>query len=356
MRSLDRNNMTESSLSSLPRKLVVVMLNPLEINEKSLKRTLSDFRNLSISDSSPNGLETIERPFKRPLLDPKITVTDSSSVTGSPCKRVFVRVKRKPFQSPLDALWLEINKMPLKHPLLDFGNLSILNSSQNMELHKKLVLVQHVKTISSPEDTLDIVHSFLEPHSRSASESKSKVGKRNNFKKVNSSAIDDRFKQIRKTADENALLKICQFYDIVRVDSEEKVKEVQKEDVSSEDQRLLANFIPLLIDVIPKAAAEIEADISVHSKQGHYVYDLYTLTDERMEEEDSSNSYPLVQVEDEHFYDGPDDSDYETDHSDDVDTSGIDYPAKFSEEEGSECESEERKHDSSCNELLDENI
>lgn len=44
-----------------------------------------------------------------------------------------------------------------------------------------------------------------------------------------SSAIDDRFKQIRKTADENALLKICQFYDIVRVDSEEKVKEVQKE-------------------------------------------------------------------------------------------------------------------------------
>lgn len=89
-----------------------------------------------------------------------------------------------------------------------------------------------------------------------------------------------------------------------------------------------------------------------------------------------------VQVDDEHFYDGPDDSDYETDYSDgisrclfftftvnldhywlktnshlsDVDTSGIDYPAKFSEEEGSECESEERKHDSSCNELSDENI
>lgn len=35
-----------------------------------------------------------------------------------------------------------------------------------------------------------------------------------------------------------------------------------------EDQRLLANFMPLLIDVIPKAAAEIEADISVHSTQG----------------------------------------------------------------------------------------
>jgi hypothetical protein len=35
-----------------------------------------------------------------------------------------------------------------------------------------------------------------------------------------------------------------------------------------EDQKLLANFIPLLIDVIPKAAAEIEADTSVHSNQG----------------------------------------------------------------------------------------
>jgi hypothetical protein len=44
-----------------------------------------------------------------------------------------------------------------------------------------------------------------------------------------SSDIDACFKQIWKTPDENALRKICQFYDIVRVDSEEKIKEEQKQ-------------------------------------------------------------------------------------------------------------------------------
>ncbi|GAU29034.1 hypothetical protein TSUD_165520, partial [Trifolium subterraneum] len=108
-----------------------------------------------------------------------------------------------------------------------------------------------------------------------------------------SSAIDARFKQIWKTSDEKALRKICQFYDIVRVDSEEKIKEEQQEDISLEHQRLLANFIPLLIDVIPKAAAEIEADTSVHSKQEDYVYDLYTVTDEMIFGEESPYCYPL---------------------------------------------------------------
>jgi len=50
------------------------------------------------------------------------------------------------------------------------------------------------------------------------------------------SAKDARFEQIWKsrkvykgTADENALQEICQFYDIVRVDSKENIKEVQHE-------------------------------------------------------------------------------------------------------------------------------
>lgn len=51
-----------------------------------------------------------------------------------------------------------------------------------------------------------------------------------------SSAKDARFEQIWKsrkgdkgTANEKALQEICQFYDIVHVDSEEKIKEVQQE-------------------------------------------------------------------------------------------------------------------------------
>ncbi|XP_004514009.1 RNA-directed DNA methylation 4 isoform X1 [Cicer arietinum] len=294
-----------------------------------------------------------------------------------PPKPVVVRVKRKPFQSPLDAFWLEINERPLKRPLLDFGNLSISDSSQNVELHNKKVLVQHVETLSSAEVTLDLVQSFVEPGSTSASESKSKIEERKNFfKKFNkqdqllfkakqekeSSAKDARFEQIWKsrkgnkgTEGENALQEICQFYDIVRVDNEENTREVQQEDISLEDKKLLCSFLPLLKEVIPDAAADIEADISAHSKQEDYVYDLYTVTDEMIVEEESTYSYPLVQVDEEDFYDGPDNSDYETDDSNAEDNPANDYPDEISEEdEDSESESEESKHGRSSNELSDD--
>ena len=121
----------------------------LEIDQRPLKRPLLDIGNLSISDSFQNVGADSETSMAK------------SSLAASPPKFVFVRVKGKPFQSPLDAFWLEITEKPLKSPLLDFGDLSIANSSQNMKFHKKKVLVQHVKTISSSEVTLDIVRSFL---------------------------------------------------------------------------------------------------------------------------------------------------------------------------------------------------
>ncbi|CAJ2669645.1 unnamed protein product [Trifolium pratense] len=300
-------------------------------------------------------------------------MAETSSSPAAPPKPVVVRVKRKPSQSPLDALWLEINDRPLKRSLLDFGNLSLSHSSQNVEFHNKKVLVQHVETISSSEVTLDIVQSFVEPGSTSASEPKSKVEERKNFfKKVNqdqllskakqekeSSAKDARFEQIWKsrkenkgTTDVNALREICQFYDIVRVDSEEKTKEVQQEDISLEDQKLLSSYLPLLREVMPNAAAEIEADISSHPKQEDYVYDLYTVTNEMIVEEDSSYSYPVIQVEDEDFYDGPDeDPDYDTDDSNAEGNIKNDYPDEISDEdEDSESESEESKDGKSSNE------
>ncbi|GAU29036.1 hypothetical protein TSUD_165540 [Trifolium subterraneum] len=296
-------------------------------------------------------------------------MAETSSSPAAPPKPVVVRVKRKPSQSPLDALWLEINDRPLKRSLLDFGNLSLSHSSQNVECLNKKVFVQHVETISSSLVTLDIVQSFVEPGS--ASESKPKVEERKNFfKKVNkqdqllskakqekeSSAKDARFEQIWKsrkekgTTDVNALLEICQFYDIVRVD-EEKIKEVPQEDISLEDQKLLSSYLPLLREVIPNAAVEIEADISSHAKQEDYVYDLYTVTtDEMIVEEDSSYSYPVIQVEDEDFYDGPDDSDYDTDDSNAEGNIKNDYPDEISEDEGSESESEKSKDGRSSNE------
>ncbi|GAU29035.1 hypothetical protein TSUD_165530, partial [Trifolium subterraneum] len=119
------------------------------IDQGPLKRSLLDFTNLSISDhglSGNVGLEINERPLKRSLLDlGNLSISDSSqdvgadteanmtegSSTAPALKHVFIRVKRKPFQSPLDAFWLEIKERALNHPLSDFGNLSIANSSQN---------------------------------------------------------------------------------------------------------------------------------------------------------------------------------------------------------------------------------
>ncbi|KAF9623616.1 hypothetical protein IFM89_003543 [Coptis chinensis] len=55
--------------------------------------------------------------------------TGDSSSSANEVKSVVVRVKRKDFQSPLEAFWLEINERPLKRPLLDFGKLSLNGSS-----------------------------------------------------------------------------------------------------------------------------------------------------------------------------------------------------------------------------------
>ncbi|XP_061365650.1 RNA-directed DNA methylation 4 [Gastrolobium bilobum] len=305
-----------------------------------------------------------------------------SSSASSPPKPVVVRVKRKPFQSPLDAFWLEINERPSKRPLLDFGNLSISDSAQKVEFHNKKIFVQHVETINSSEVTFDIVQSFVDPCSSGASESNSKVLERKNFfKKDNkqdqllfkakqekeSLAKNARFEQIWKsrkgnkgTVHEKALQEICHLYDIVRVDIEEKSKE--QEDISLEDQRLLSSYLPMLREFIPNAAAEIEADMLAHSKQEDYVYDLYTVKDEMdIKVDDSSYSYPLVQVDDSDYYDGPDDSDYESDDSNAENNPLNDYPDEISQEEdeeveASECGSEEREHSNASNESSDEDV
>ncbi|ESW12929.1 hypothetical protein PHAVU_008G153700 [Phaseolus vulgaris] len=302
-------------------------------------------------------------------------MAESSAAPLQP-KPVVVRVKRKPSQSPVDAFWLEISERPLKRSLLDFGNLSISDSTQKVEFHNKKVFVQHVETISSSEVTFDIVQSFVDPGSSCASISKPKDEERRNFFKRNnkqerllvkakqekeSLAKDARFEQIWKsrkgnkgtgTAHDKALQEICNFYDIVRVDSEEKNKEVQQQQISLEDQRLLSSYLPLLREFIPNAAEEVETDLIAHlvghSKEENYVYDLYTVTDEMdINTDDTLASYPLVQVEEEEdYYDGPDDSDYESDDSNAENNPLNDYPDEISEEvdeeevEDSESESE----------------
>ncbi|KAB1225709.1 RNA-directed DNA methylation 4 [Morella rubra] len=290
-------------------------------------------------------------------------------------KPVVVRVKRKVSQSLLDAFWLEINERPLKRPLLDFENLSISESSGKEQFKTKKVLVQHVETISSYEATIDVVQSFvvlsnfgvehaayiafgaLASNSPVASDGKTKDEERRDSFKGNqrqdqllSKARHEhevlakyaRFEQIwrsrrgkKEAMHDKALDEMCRVYDVVRVDVEERSHKTQQEDISSEDHRLLSSYLPLLREFIPSAASEIESDLHASiSKQDDYVYDLYTVNDAMdIIHQDGLNPFPLVQVDDEDFYDGPDDSDFETDDSNAEDNPLNDYPDEISEEE-----------------------
>ncbi|KAG6631104.1 RNA-directed DNA methylation 4 [Carya illinoinensis] len=302
-------------------------------------------------------------------------------------KPVIVRVKRKASQSPLDAFWLEINERPLKRPLLDFENLSISDSSGKEELKTQKVLLQHVETISSSEAIIDVVQSFVEPSSSDASVGNTKgEQRRHTFKKEHerqdrqlSKAIHEqealaknaRFEQVwrrrrgnKEAMHDKALDGMCRFYDVVRVDGEERSNKVElEEDMSLEDRKLLSSYLPLLREFIPSAASQIESDLhACMSKQDDYEYDFYTVRDDMdIIKEDASNPFPLVQVDEEDFYDGPDESDYETDDSNAEDNPLNDYPDEISEEEkeveaeseASENESEECESESGSNNSLE---
>ncbi|XP_059431161.1 RNA-directed DNA methylation 4 isoform X1 [Corylus avellana] len=286
-------------------------------------------------------------------------------------KPVVVRVKRKASQSRLDALWLEISERPLKRPLLDFENLSISDSSRKEEFKTKKVLVQHVETVRSSETAIDVVQSFVEPNSVDASEGKTNFEERKRtFKKENQRqgqllskarqeqevlAKNARFEQIWRSRRGNkeethnkALDEMCRFYDVVRVDVEERSNKVQQqEDISLEDQRLLSSYLPLLREFIPAAASEIESDLHVSmSEQDDYVYDFYTTRDDMVIAHEDV-PIPLVQVDEDDFYDGPDESEYDSDDSNAENNPRHDYPDEISEEEVESSEASENESEES---------
>ncbi|CAI9107109.1 OLC1v1006397C1 [Oldenlandia corymbosa var. corymbosa] len=283
----------------------------------------------------------------------------SSSAPPGSDKPVIVRIKRKANQSRLDAFWLEINERPLKRPLLDFGKLSLSDSSAKVEeLKSRKVFVQHVDTVTTSEVTTDILQPFVS-HSAAGPGSKEKTDTRRSFKTENKQeqllskakqhqeilSKNARFEQIwrsRKVKDQYArdeACKMCHLYDIVRVEvkSSEKHEEQSSE---LEDIRMMSDYLPLLREVLPSAAAEVEQEIlDTHIKRAlpdNYVYDYYAVKDDMdITEESGISPFPLVKVEEEEFYDGPDDSDYETDDSNAEGNPMNDYPDEESSDEKS---------------------
>ncbi|XVE58946.1 hypothetical protein DITRI_Ditri05aG0003900 [Diplodiscus trichospermus] len=287
--------------------------------------------------------------------------SESSSVAlqSTADKPVVVRVKRKVSQSRLDAFWLEINERPLKRPFSDFQNLSISELSQKEELKSKKVFVQHVDTVISSEASVDIVQSFVS-NSADATKDNAKSRERRHPHKSNNRqeqlsksiqkheevAKNARFEQIWRSrkGKKEAVDEMCHFYDVVRVDVEESSNSVQvEEEISLADQKLLSSYLPLLREFIPTAAAEIESDMrSYMFEKDEYVYDYYTVKDDMDVDEDTApNPFPLVQVDDEDFYDVPYESEYDSEDSNAEDNPRNDYPDEISQEEEDEDEEAE---------------
>lgn len=298
------------------------------------------------------------------------SIGESSSSAPKPAdeKPVLVRVKRKASQSRLDALWLEINERPLKRPLLDFDNLSISETFKKAELKTKKIFVQHVETLRSSEASVDIIQSFVAPDAAGNIENNLKnEERRRNFKResprqeqllVKTRQEQEvltkkaRFEQIWrsrkgiKDAKDDQLHDAYHIYDIVRLDTNETSSGAPKADcMTLEDQSMLSSYLPLLREFIPSAAEEIESDINANTMKqdlpvDDYVYDYYTVKNNvPIAEDDASNPFPLIQVDDLDLYDGPDDSDYESDDSNAENNPHFDYPDEASEEEELESES-----------------
>ncbi|TYI91011.1 hypothetical protein E1A91_D03G162100v1 [Gossypium mustelinum] len=274
--------------------------------------------------------------------------TPPQSTTDKP---VIVRVKRKVSQFRLDAFWLEINERPLKRPFSDFEKLSISESSQREELKSKKVFVRHVDTLTSSQATVDIVQSFI-PNSVDVTDGNTKSQEGRRPQKTNyEMAKNARFEQIWRSrrGKKEAVDEMYHFYDVLRVEVEEKSNSMQIEEESLEDRELLSSYLPLLREFIPAAAAEIESDIRAYMFEKDadgYVYDYYTVKNDMDvgEEDMASNPFPLVKVDDEDFYDVPYESEYDSEDSNAEDNPRNDYPDESSEEEEEdEDEDEETK-------------
>nr|GMD43571.1 RNA-directed DNA methylation 4 [Ipomoea batatas] len=283
-------------------------------------------------------------------------------------KPVIVRVKRKASQFRLDALWLEINERPHKRPLIDFEKLSISESSSSKveELKTKKILVQHVETMACSEVTADLPGSADSSIIKEKNLRKEDMHLRLTMKdqllakakqKQEDLSKNARFEQIWKSRrgkkDDEALHEVCRLYDVVRVDTEEKSHDVQEEYRSREleDHRMMSQYLPLLREVMPSAAEEIESDIHDYvfktrlpnccaalftenvnlcaASSDGFVYDFYAVkNDVETVEESTANHFPFE------TYDSNDENNPRNDYPDDDEVETI------ASNDQSECESE----------------
>jgi hypothetical protein len=125
-------------------------------------------------------------------------------------------------------------------------------------------------------------------------------------------------------------------YDVVRVDEESldvlEKREKAKREAELAQAALLRDYLPLLRDCLPEAAADLEQDLASQNVQmeiDDYVYDVYAMDEGFSDQEGGEDKlYPTVQiVETEDFDLGePTDSEYDSQDSNDENNPLNDYP------------------------------
>ncbi|WOK96697.1 RNA-directed DNA methylation 4 isoform X2 [Canna indica] len=274
---------------------------------------------------------------------------------------VVVRVKRKVSQSRLDAFWLEIKERPSKRPFKDLANLSISDPDAGkvpQEFGTKKLLVQHLETVRHSVAIKDVLHSFLQQDSNNEELCKRFQERKRMFKydkkqdhlrlaarkEHENLGRNARLEQIWKRrgsidAEEDSLREFCHLYDVVQVDADVETRgRAQKLEISADDDNaILCNYLPLLREFLPEAATAIEEE----RKENDYVYDLYTVGDCLDANMEDVADYPLVQVNDDEneYYDGSLQSEYDSDDSNAEDNPRNDYPDE--ESSGVEDENED---------------
>lgn len=311
---------------------------------------------------------------------------------GHDGKQVVVRVRRKRQQAPIDALWLEINERPHKGKHqeryeemgLTLAQLSLADGQDQgqreeegkgegvgMAKRRKL-LFHHVETVSPSDEEKGFLESILlnaredgkseQRHMEQREDIKKSKDKQDQLrasarKKHEYAAKHARFEQvwrsrkgIAEAANENAIRELCHLYDVVRVDMEEEMEakparkaKAKSETVSDHERQILCNFLPMMREYLPSAAAEVEAQLcsSGTTEQEDYVYDVYTLGKEENVAEDVVADYPLVQVEEEDgfYYGDMVESEVDTDDSNDENNPMNDYPSEEESELDEKCQS-----------------
>ncbi|KAG0612569.1 hypothetical protein M758_6G038300 [Ceratodon purpureus] len=286
-----------------------------------------------------------------------------------PGKLKVVRIKRKREQAPIESLWLEVSGPPSKRHEPDISSLSLEPESTSLPptnidtTTPSKVLFRRLETVSPSSKTeASLVESLLQKvnerkhayekrkeqqDSRAKSKAQGKqvlaaakerhevIAKRARFEQVWKSRRD-----VAKAAAENAesdpMRELFHLYDVVRVDEESPEalakREKAKREAEEAQDAILRNYLPLLRECLPEAAADLEQDLNsrgVSVETDDYVYDVYAMDEGFSDDEDDEEAfYPTVQIVETEGFDlqEADDSDYDSEDSNDENNPLNDYP------------------------------